>query len=70
MRACVRAIVVRSCNRAIVRAAVHRRGHVVVTVACDGGTRYMSKMYTPSWVAERGLEPQHTDDKSLAWIGE
>ena len=33
-------------------------GHTVVTVLCDGGARYRSKMYTASWLAERGLTPR------------
>ena len=32
-------------------------GHTVVTVLCDGGDRYRSKMYTASWLAEKGLTP-------------
>ena len=33
-------------------------GHTVVTVLCDGGDRYRSKMYTASWLAEKGLTPR------------
>ena len=31
------------------------RGHVVVTMLCDHGTRYASKLFNPSFLAERGL---------------
>lgn len=33
-------------------------GHKIVTVLCDGGSRYQSKLYNPDWLAERGLLPQ------------
>ncbi len=33
-------------------------GHTIVTVLCDGGSRYQSKLYNPNWLAERGLLPQ------------
>jgi cysteine synthase len=32
-------------------------GHTIVTVLCDGGTRYQSKLYNPAWLAEKGLLP-------------
>ena len=31
------------------------RGHVVVTMLCDHGTRYASKLFNPSFLTERGL---------------
>ena len=30
-------------------------GHTIVTILCDGGTRYQSKLYNPKWLAENGL---------------
>eukprot|EP00039_Didymoeca_costata_P006553 m.91256 g.91256 ORF g.91256 m.91256 type:complete len:387 (+) comp13298_c0_seq2:75-1235(+) len=30
-------------------------GHTVVTVLCDGGDRYRSKMYNKEWLEEKGL---------------
>lgn len=30
-------------------------GHVVVTVLCDGGDRYRSKLYNAEWLASKGL---------------
>ncbi len=33
-------------------------GHTIVTVLCDGGARYQSRLFNPSWLAERGLAPE------------
>lgn len=33
-------------------------GHTIVTVLCDGGSRYQSKLFNPAWLAERGLSPK------------
>ncbi len=33
-------------------------GHTIVTVLCDSGARYQSKLYNPQWLAEKGLTPQ------------
>jgi cysteine synthase A len=30
-------------------------GHTIVTVLCDGGSRYQSRLYNPQWLAEKGL---------------
>lgn len=30
-------------------------GHTVVTILCDSGMRYLSKLYNPSWLKARGL---------------
>jgi cysteine synthase len=30
-------------------------GHTIVTVLCDSGTRYQSKLYNPEWLVEKGL---------------
>ncbi len=32
-------------------------GHTIVTVLCDGGSRYQSKLFNPGWLTERGLLP-------------
>ena len=34
-------------------------GHTIVTVLCDGGSRYQSKLYNPVFLAERGLPVPH-----------
>ncbi len=31
------------------------RGHTIVTVLCDSGTRYQSKLFNPAFLKERGL---------------
>ena len=30
-------------------------GHTIVTVLCDGGGRYYSRLFNPEWLAEKGL---------------
>ena len=30
-------------------------GHTIVTVLCDGGGRYQSRLYNPTWLKEKGL---------------
>ena len=30
-------------------------GHTIVTVLCDGGARYQSRLFNRAWIAERGL---------------
>jgi len=39
-------------------------GHTIVTVLCDGGGRYMNKMYSPEWLKEQGLEAAAAVDAS------
>ncbi|MGF1490001.1 MAG: cysteine synthase A [Prochloraceae cyanobacterium] len=30
-------------------------GHTIVTILCDGGARYQSRLYDPQWLASKGL---------------
>jgi cysteine synthase A len=30
-------------------------GHTIVTVLCDGGARYQSRLYNQEWLASKGL---------------
>jgi cysteine synthase A len=30
-------------------------GHTIVTVLCDGGARYQSRLFNPDWLSEKGL---------------
>ena len=30
-------------------------GHVIVTVLCDGGHRYLSRLFNEAWLEEKGL---------------
>lgn len=32
-------------------------GHTIVTVLCDGGSRYQSRLYNREWLATKGLSP-------------
>jgi cysteine synthase len=31
------------------------QGHTIVTVLCDGGARYQSRLFNPDWLASKGL---------------
>jgi cysteine synthase A len=38
-------------------------GHTIVTILCDYGTRYQSKLYNPAFLREKGLPvPAWMDD--------
>ena len=30
-------------------------GHTIVTVLCDGGAKYQSRLFNPEWLAQKGL---------------
>ncbi len=30
-------------------------GHTIVTILCDGGAKYQSRLFNPAWIAERGF---------------
>jgi cysteine synthase A len=30
-------------------------GHTIVTILCDGGQKYQSRLYNPVWLEEKGL---------------
>jgi cysteine synthase A len=30
-------------------------GHTIVTILCDGGAKYQSRLFNPTWIAERGF---------------
>jgi cysteine synthase A len=34
-------------------------GHMVVTILCDGGSRYQSKLFNPAFLREKGLPVPH-----------
>jgi len=36
-------------------------GHTIVTVLCDGGARYQSKLFNKQWLQERNLWPNNLD---------
>jgi cysteine synthase A len=31
------------------------RGHTIVTILCDGGARYQSRLYDPAWIVAKGF---------------
>ncbi len=33
-------------------------GHVVATILCDSGSRYVSRLFNPKWLAEKNLTPK------------
>jgi cysteine synthase A len=37
------------------------RGSTVVTILCDGGGRYLSRLFNAAWLAQNGLTPRHAD---------
>jgi len=39
-------------------AATLPAGSAVATILCDGGARYMSRLFDPAWLAENGLTPK------------
>ena len=46
----------------------------VVSILCDGGARYASKLYNPEWLAEKGLAEDAAaaaaaDAATLSFIG-
>lgn len=42
---------------AVRRALEHGPGQTIVTILCDSGHKYLSKLHNPSWLAENGLNP-------------
>jgi cysteine synthase len=42
-------------------AATLPAGSRVVTILCDGGDRYRSRIYDDAWLAENGVVPQAID---------
>jgi cysteine synthase A len=46
-------------------------GHTVVTVLCDGGAKYQSRLFNPEWIAQKGLSaalPAVTDSRTQAQL--
>ncbi len=39
-------------------------GHTIVTVLCDGGARYQSRLFNKAWLQEKGLWPAEWDGTS------
>jgi cysteine synthase A len=30
-------------------------GHTIVTILCDGGAKYQSRLFNKAWIAEKGF---------------
>lgn len=43
---------------AVRKARTGGKGQTIVTILCDGGNRYLSRIFNPTWLAEKGLSPQ------------
>lgn len=44
-------------------------GKTIVTILCDGGDRYRSKLFNPAWLKEKNLQPTISDDNdSLSFV--
>jgi cysteine synthase A len=43
-------------------------GQTIVTILCDGGARYASKLFNPVWLAEQNLTPKATGLEFLGQI--
>ena len=41
------------------------KGKVIVTILCDGGGRYQSRMFNSQWLAEKQLTPTGSIDSIL-----
>ncbi len=39
-------------------------GHTIVTVLCDGGSKYLDKCFSPAWLKAQGLEEAAAVDAS------
>ena len=42
-------------------AAAFFSGHTIVTSLCDGASRYASRLFNPTWLADKQLTPTATD---------
>jgi cysteine synthase A len=40
-------------------------GQTIVTILCDSGVKYQSKLFNPAWLAQRGLDPNRTVEACL-----
>lgn len=49
---------------AVKAARVLGPGKTIVTILCDGGERYKSKMYDPNWLKTKGLSVPTIDTVS------
>lgn len=50
---------------AVKQALMGGRGQTIVTILCDGGQRYLSKIHNPAWLREKNLLPQCRTSEEL-----
>ena len=50
-----------NCVGAVKLARKLGRGATIVTVLCDGGGRYQSRLFNPTWLTEKGFSVNHQD---------
>jgi cysteine synthase A len=50
---------------AVKQALVGGRGQVIVTILCDGGQRYLSKIHNPAWLRDKNLLPSTRTPEEL-----
>lgn len=43
-------------------------GHTVVTILCDSGSRYLSKLFNPAWLTEKNLKPRCSVRGDLSFL--
>lgn len=43
-------------------------GHTVVTILCDSGNRYLSKIFNPDWLREKMLTPRCVERGDLSFL--
>jgi cysteine synthase A len=43
-------------------------GHTVVTILCDGGARYLSRLFNPTWLKEKNLTPRCSVRSDLSFL--
>jgi len=41
-------------------------GQTIVTLLCDSGSKYQSKLFNPVWLKEHGLDPNRPIESALA----
>mgnify|MGYP000520583697 CR=1 FL=1 len=49
------------CVGAVKLARAMGPGKVIVTMLCDGGGRYQSRLFNPTWLTEKGFSVNHQD---------
>jgi len=40
-------------------------GQTIVTILCDSGYKYQSRLFNPAWLSEHALDPDRTIESAL-----